>query len=57
LHEEIGHSDESERSPMFKTIDKVLELGVTLINFYFVLELVPAIILIDPNVDTKEMTE
>ena len=42
---------------MFKTIDKVLELGVTLINFYFVLELVPAIILIDPNVDTKEMTE
>ena len=42
---------------MFRTIDKVLELGVNLINFYFVLELVPAIILIDPNVDTKEMTE
>lgn len=45
------------RSPFFRSAEKFVELADSFVIFYFVLELVPAIIIIDPNIDTPEMTQ
>ena len=55
--EEIYKSSNVLRSPVYRSFEKVVELADSFVIFYFVLELVPAIIIIDPNVDTPEMTQ
>jgi hypothetical protein len=56
LLEEIQNSSSVTRSPFYRSFEKIVELSDSFVIFYFVLELVPAIIIIDPNVDTPEMT-
>ena len=58
LLERIDNSDSAlNRSQPFRTAEKFIELADSFVIFYFVLELVPAIIILDPNVDTPEMTQ